>query len=241
MSSILSDSTGVLPSDDLNPHMVRALELLLEARKRAEQTGCPAWEFAVELSQFHCAEVTVTDLRWLCRQGYVDVGMEITGESDAQRRFNRLPNLRFSGSCCFVLSESGLHLARRCLRQTPLNGALFLDPSGGESSTTTKPVWDRARQRLTFHGILVKHFRQPAANQSLLLETFEEEGWPVRIDDPLPQAGVVCPKRRLHDTILALNRNQHRRLIRFHGDGSGEGVRWEELHPDSTSATTAVL
>jgi len=34
-------------------------------------------------------------------------------------------------------------------------------------------------------------------------------------------------KRRLHDTINSLNRNQKQSLIRFLGDGKGEGIRWE--------------
>jgi hypothetical protein len=33
----------------------------------------------------------------------------------------------------------------------------------------------------------------------------------------------------LHDTITTLNRHQKHRLIRFLGDGSGQGVRWEML------------
>jgi hypothetical protein len=31
----------------------------------------------------------------------------------------------------------------------------------------------------------------------------------------------------LHDTINHLNRNQIAQLIRFTGDGTGKGVRWE--------------
>lgn len=56
---------------------------------------------------------------------------------------------------------------------------------------------------------------------------FEEEGWPPRIDDPLPPLAQLDPRRRLHDTIKALNRKQKRALLRFMGDGSGEGIRWE--------------
>ena len=46
---------------------------------------------------------------------------------------------------------------------------------------------------------------------------------------PLPPQVGQDPKRRLHDTINSLNRKQKARLIRFQGDGSGEGVRWEFL------------
>ncbi len=73
----------------------------------------------------------------------------------------------------------------------------------------------------------MKQFKVPAANQERILAAFEEEGWPIRIDDPLPPNSEQDSKRRLHDTINSLNRNQKQNLIRFVGDGSGQGVRWE--------------
>jgi len=63
--------------------------------------------------------------------------------------------------------------------------------------------------------------------QEVILMAFEEEHWPPRIDDPLPVHPDLIPKRRLHDTIKSLNRNQKTCLIRFRGDGTGEGIRWE--------------
>jgi len=35
------------------------------------------------------------------------------------------------------------------------------------------------------------------------------------------------PRRRLHDTIKSLNRNQTKDVLRFKGDGTGEGILWE--------------
>jgi hypothetical protein len=61
---------------------------------------------------------------------------------------------------------------------------------------------------------------------------FEEDGWPPRIDDPLPQKLNQDPKSRLHDTIKCLNRNHRKRLIRFSGDGTGEGVVWTAVSGD---------
>ncbi len=66
----------------------------------------------------------------------------------------------------------------------------------------------------------------PAANQEAILAAFQEEGWCPRIDDPLAPKLNQDSKRRLHDTINSLNRNQKHALIRFLGDGKGEGVRW---------------
>src|SRR5437867_1146615 len=76
-------------------------------------------------------------------------------------------------------------------------------------------------------GELVKVFKLPSPMQEAILMAFEEEHWPPRIDDPLPMHPVLLPKRRLHDTIKSLNRNQKSCLIRFMGDGTGEGIRWE--------------
>jgi len=91
------------------------------------------------------------------------------------------------------------------------------------------PVWDQHRRALSVGDVLVKQFKVPAPNQIVVLSVFQEESWPIRIDDPLPPCGECDSKRRLHDTINALNRSQKVSLIRFCGDGSGEGVRWELL------------
>jgi hypothetical protein len=98
------------------------------------------------------------------------------------------------------------------------------------------PVWDPDRQELRLGSTVVKQFKVPAINQEIVLASFQEEGWPVRIDDPLPPQAGFEPKRRLHETITSLNRNQKRRLISFHGDGSGQGVRWQPAldHPSRT-------
>ena len=64
-------------------------------------------------------------------------------------------------------------------------------------------------------------------NQEAVLEVFQEEGWPRRIDDPLPPLAEQDPKYRLHFTIRRLNQSQEHCLIRFFGDGTGEGVCWE--------------
>jgi hypothetical protein len=88
------------------------------------------------------------------------------------------------------------------------------------------PHWDLQRRELWMGHVLVKSFRVPAENQEAILTAFQEDGWPSRIDDPLPQAPKIDPKRRLHSTIQCLNRNRKAALLHFHGDGRGIGVRW---------------
>ena len=77
---------------------------------------------------------------------------------------------------------------------------------------------------------MVKCFRVPAPNQEMVLTAFEEEGWPYRVYDPLPPEEGKDAKQRLHETIKALNGHRLARIIRFHGDGTGEGVFWELVH-----------
>ena len=75
---------------------------------------------------------------------------------------------------------------------------------------------------------LVKQFRVPAVNQELILSAFEEEGWPPRVDDPLPRTGETDSKVRLRDAIKGLNRNQVQARVRFRGDGTGQSILWAE-------------
>jgi hypothetical protein len=97
------------------------------------------------------------------------------------------------------------------------------------------PEWDGQRRTLHIGSQIVKRFRLPAANQEAVLSAFQEEGWPHRIDDPLQPCGDLSAKERLHFTIKRLNQHQRQRLIRFSGDGTGEGVCWE--HIAATAAT----
>jgi hypothetical protein len=115
--------------------------------------------------------------------------------------------------------------------------------SPGSGSLSSFPTWDPDRQQLRVGRILVKEFKVPAANQQAVLAAFQEENWAPRIDDPLPPSPNQDSKRRLHSTINCLNRNQKRPLIRFLGDGSGEGVRWEFVlpHDDVRHIEAAVI
>jgi hypothetical protein len=99
-----------------------------------------------------------------------------------------------------------------------------------------RPQWNPHSHELRIDGMLVKRFKWPAVNQEMILAAFEEEGWPRRIDDPLPPQPEQDSKRRLHDTIKCLNRNQSHCLLHFRGDGTGEGIVWEsaEATPGSS-------
>src|SRR5271170_7111447 len=104
-----------------------------------------------------------------------------------------------------LLTQAGLVY----LRDRLLPAALTEAESTGTRATPVAngallPSWDTENRRLWLGTSLVKEFRQPAPNQTTLLEVFQEQGWARRIDDPLGlAAGEVekDAKRRLHETI----------------------------------------
>ncbi len=93
------------------------------------------------------------------------------------------------------------------------------------------PRWDLKGRQLWLSTRLLKTFRQPAPNQTTILDVFQEDEWAKsHIDDPLSRSvgeDEADARRRLHETIKNLNRGLPPGTIRFHGDGTGEGVRWE--------------
>jgi hypothetical protein len=226
------------------PSIQRAVWLLLKASMYAEDTGKKTWEFAVTIGELRREGIAKNELRWLVSRGYVEHAVELT-RTGSERSFDRDVNLRFCKRSAFVITSSGMAYSREwvngsapsevrdgvvanlfataMLRNKP---QLVPDEHQGSHSNAC-PKWDRDRRELRFGNKLIKVFKLPSPMQEAILMAFEEEHWPPRIDDPLPGHPDYPPKRRLHDTIKSLNRNQRNTLIRFMGDGTGEGIRWE--------------
>jgi hypothetical protein len=209
-----------------------SISALLQAHDYAHDLGLCEWSFAVEIAELRAAHLSNNDLRWLVCKGYVKHAREHTPIGEDVRAFREAGRLRFCRRTCFVLTPAGAAFCQAARVRGPAE-----DPAVAVC-TAGRPRWDADRQELRFGSDLVKQYKVPAPNQEMILAAFEEEGWPQRIDDPIPPAGDSDPKRRLHDTIVSLNRKQKRRRIRFLGDGSGEGVRWEALaEPDVSHPT----
>jgi hypothetical protein len=210
-----------------------ALQLLLQAWDLAADLGLLSWQFAMEIRNLRAVGTTDSELRWLVHRGYVQHGTEIGAGRKGLRRFRPATSLRFGGKTCFVLNRSKLHVVRQLVPGLP--GERQGEPSAARPDASGTgigriPRWDRQCRELWVGPLLVKRFRQPAVAQETVLSTFEEEGWPLRIDDPLPPLCDQEPKRRLHETIKSLNRNQVHPMLHFRGDGQGCGVRWEFGH-----------
>jgi hypothetical protein len=138
-----------------------------------------------------------------------------------------LATLAEEKDAAFILTRSGV---RRIMADAhnPATFHLFSGDGACELNVLS-PRWDAANRVLTFGGQIIKRYRRSSPNQEALLRAFEEQGWPYRIDDPLPFNHDIPPKLRLHDTIRWLNLKQESRILRFLGDGTGEGVCWKMI------------
>ncbi len=217
-----------------------ALAMLFRAYRYAVESGRELWEFSIEVSEFHSTGISTSDLRWLLVQGYVQHAVELTSPVQTRRCFRHLANLAIPQRSCFVLTETGSQLIAvkqpddqsltdRPPRQSKVNGnsTEIAAADNVKKDTAATPCWNAPRRELCLSSEIIKRYLRPAPNQETILSVFQEEKWPARIDDPLPQLGGLVPARRLHDTIKGLNRNQQICRIHFRSDGSGKGVVWE--------------
>jgi hypothetical protein len=212
--------------------VLTALALLLDAWDGAGDLCLDPREFAVELGELYAAGLNATLVRWLIGKGYVQHLRERPARGAGARTFQVAAGLGLSRASCFVLTEAGLRLASEwaAAHRRPALPAGGPGPQAAEKAPVL-PRWDAESRKLSWNGHLVKCFRLPAVNQETILATFEEEGWPPHIDDPLRSCRDVDPKARLHDAIKGLNRNQVHPVLHFGGDGRGHGVVWAVIAP----------
>ena len=214
------------PGTHLPDEARAAIAPLWKAFACAQDLRIDPWEFALPLTHLFDLGVDKSYLRWLVLHGYATF-------HDRARCFQSGTNLAAGGDPRIVITAAGVLAAGLRREEAGL-------PPGGSSNRAETvwlcsdlPRWDGESRVLYLGRQIVKRFRRPSPNQAVVLLAFEEEGWPCRIDDPLPPTREIAPKHRLHDTIKWLNRRQENRLLRFSGDGSGEGVRWEVLLSDA--------
>jgi hypothetical protein len=231
-----------------------ALGHLRQACTCAEDAGAELWDFALEIGKLFEAGLSISVLRWLIAKGFAEHGQETSVYGGSHRSIRRGAGFFFDRTTCVVLTPSGAGFVDQFLNKPVVspqsllpsatapvaggataalnNGSLADHHRNGTTPVAVKPHWSEARRELTLNGTVVKRFRVPAHNQQLILGTFEEEGWPDHIDDPLPVRGDIDPPTRLHDAINKLNGHQTECLIRFSGDGTGTGVFWKLRQTD---------
>jgi hypothetical protein len=101
--------------------------------------------------------------------------------------------------------------------------------AGAEGSATAppavdddKPSWNPDLCELSFRGKVVRRLRRTADRAILILNTFREDGWPQRIDNPLspPDDDLARPVRTLNENLIEMQ---------FWRDGSGDGIIWRAI------------
>jgi hypothetical protein len=213
--------------------LVPGLESLLIASRCAADVAQTEWWFATEIRHLHRLGLSDTHLRWLIGRKLILHREEIPreellGYDPCDRLFRETSQYQFSDRSCFILTEPGRKFAEHLVEAELASSRMAT--VAATPSTCSVPTWNLQRKELWLSGCLIKRFRVHSPNQEGILEAFQEEGWPERIFDPL-QPG------RLPETIKSLNRHQRTRLIRFSGDGTGQGILWEPMTPGTQLAS----
>jgi hypothetical protein len=183
--------------------MLVALKALADAENAAKEHQLDAWAFAVSLGELHRLHASETDLRRL-----------IAGKL-IEHRYRSLHRGRRKE----VVPSDHLELTSASRFVVTAAGRVYLD------GVVLRPRWDLARRELWLGDVFIKRISRAATLVERILSAFEEDGWPPRIDDPLPRTYLAVPQQRLHNVVYKLNRSQS--AIRFERDGTGEGVVWQ--------------
>ena len=87
-----------------------------------------------------------------------------------------------------------------------------------------RPFWDSSRGELRLTEVIIRRVRllKNPSNIQLILDDFQDAGWPTRIPNPLDK-----DQHLLHLTVQSLN--QGLKAIRFHGQEGGRAVTWTHL------------
>jgi hypothetical protein len=215
----------------LHQGVIDALTRLLRAADYAEDVHVDIWQFSIEWNLLRAVGLERADVRWLVARGYVELRREVSVPAAFRRTFLEPEAPCLCRDTAFILTASGLSLARSLgdrsrVSDSDQDSNAIRPVSQERQDRPSDPSWDRDRRELRYREKIVKAFRVPAPNQELILEAFQEEGWPEFINDPLPPAPDQDPHPRLQATIKSLNRRQSNNLIRFRGNG-GERVFWQ--------------
>lgn len=98
--------------------------------------------------------------------------------------------------------------------------------SGAAATPECHLEWCNETGELRLNDEVIRKIRRGVTNNvDVFLDAFQGDGWPQRIDDPLPRPRDVDASVRLRETVRSLNRGLQQ--IRFAADGRGEGITWE--------------
>jgi hypothetical protein len=130
-------------------------------------------------------------------------------------RLHRVPVgraiIELASSLELIVPSTGNRLLRELGEREILSTGLRLVPS-----------WHPERGELLLAGEVVRRVARHSKNLRPIIASFQELGWPLRIDDPLTGGPNST---RLNGAIGVLNTGLDH--LRFHADGTGTGICWE--------------
>jgi len=146
-----------------------------------------------------------------------------------ERLTARIPELRKLGPSHFLAKvlrpdEDVQPLAEKTTAYDLRLGLIALDRHIQTALRTLqhcRPRWDGDTRTLWYGDRVCKRYTRPAPSQEKILTSFQEEGWPNRIDDPLDPG-------KLADTIKDLQETLRNSPITLGRDGTGKGITWRK-------------
>lgn len=104
----------------------------------------------------------------------------------------------------------------------------------GEEPSRQRLRWDSATGRLYLDGEQVLSLTKRATNLRKFLDHFQAARWAYSVTLPDTRDADKRRSSWVEDVVKVLNKRQTR--IQFFGDGSGDGVYYQILEPDTRSA-----
>jgi hypothetical protein len=187
------------------------LQVLLNVHRRAQTTGRDPWDIALGLPELEAAGLTYDDLCELIARRLLAHKVEKIGRG-GRRTLVRPRGSELSPRSHFLLTAAGVRWAEYLVASDPASNPTT--PSEGESRT--RPEWDAGRRLLSYTGRLVLKLSPQASIRKLILDSFQEDNWKPRIDNPITarSAGDDAGKR-LRDALGGLNHSQLWRVLWF--------------------------
>jgi len=103
--------------------------------------------------------------------------------------------------------------------------AQLIKAFGEEEPPSVLPRWIKPKGEVLFRGVVVRRIARPlqAKKIVIILDVFEELGWPRQIDDPVTSGPHNAARRRVIESL-----NKGLTDIHFICVGDGERFGWEE-------------
>lgn len=93
---------------------------------------------------------------------------------------------------------------------------------------TTKPHWNELSRELLLGAVVLKKMRGRAENQEIILEAFQNAGWPDQLPlQPLLVLNRTLRHRSLVEAIAGINRGQPAPGIQFFLSDDDSRISWQ--------------